>query len=353
MSIDSLSLAALGWRATHSQQLTLAELERAFPARIANIQRNSLALLCEHGSFETHPPRSEEPLSARFAVGDWLLIERAARCVLRRLEPYSCIERTAAGRKSQSQLIAANVDTLLIATSCNDDFNLSRLERYLALAYESRVAPLVVLTKADLVDESSRFIAAVNEIAPLVPVIALNALDHTSATALTPWLGTGQTVALVGSSGVGKSTLTNTLCMHAEQATSSIRTHDSKGRHTTTARQLFRLPSGAWLIDTPGMRELSLGDVTEGIEATFADISALAQRCRFRDCSHREEKGCGVTAAIEEGSLDERRLANFLKLQREAAHANATLAERRDRERRFGRMRHDMERQRRKMREGR
>ena len=156
--------------------------------------------------------------------------------------------------------------------------------------------------------------------------------------------------SVVGSSGVGKSTLMNTLLGFERQVTAAIREDDAKGRHTTTARQLVGMPSGAWLVDTPGMRELRIGDASIGVQATFEDIEQLAAQCKFRDCRHQAEAGCAVTAAAREGKLDMRRLENYRKLQREAAHANATLAERRERERRFGRMRHEMEKVRKKTR---
>lgn len=178
----------------------------------------------------------------------------------------------------------------------------------------------------------------VERIAPQVISIPVNATSAGSASSLSPWLGAGQTVAFVGSSGVGKSTLVNTLSGAPVQGTAGIREVDSKGRHTTTARHMFALPGGAWVIDTPGMRELKLEVGAEALSAVFSDIEAMARHCRFRDCAHQGDEGCAVSAAIERGDLDERRLASYRKLQREAAHAARTVRQRRERERDFGKM---------------
>jgi ribosome biogenesis GTPase len=244
----------------------------------------------------------------------------------------------AAGMQTRRQLIAANVDTLFVVTSCNDDFNLSRLERYFALAFEAHVEPIVVLTKADLCPDVDVYLDQLRATAPRMIVVAVNAMARQSANEFESWLMPGQTVAFVGSSGVGKSTLVNTLLGSDAQPTSAIRENDAKGRHTTTSRQMLRLPTGAWVIDTPGMRELKLGAADEGVRTVFDDIQALAQTCRFRDCTHESENGCAVLAAIASGHLDERRYGNFRKLQREAANAARTVHERHERERQFGRM---------------
>ena len=250
------------------------------------------------------------------------------------------------------QLIAANLDTLLIVSACDADFNLSRIERYLALAMEARIDAVLVLTKSDLCADVEERLEALSQAAPTVTRVALDARSAAAVAELVPWLGVGQTVACVGSSGVGKSTLINTLCGAAPQATGEIRADDGKGRHTTTARQLLPMPAGAWLIDTPGMRELKLGAVSSGVQAVFADIEQLAEQCRFRDCQHHGDTGCAVAAAVEAGSLDTRRLSNYFKLQREAARATQSLHERHAQMQKFGRMAKSVMQEKRRRRDG-
>jgi ribosome biogenesis GTPase len=332
-------LDRLGWSAFYSQQLTLEDLSASFPARVCNVQRSQLSVLCERGSLDVVvPPRLVASAEAAIAIGDWLLVEHEAPRVLRVLERRSLISRMAAGLEQRTQAIAANVDTLFIVTSCNDDCNLSRLERYFTVARHARVEPVIVLTKADLCADAEAFASRVRSIAGAIEVLALNATEPAAAGALAPWLTSGQTVAFVGSSGVGKSTLVNALLARAAQATNAIREHDAKGRHTTTARQMFALPSGAWVIDTPGMRELKLGAVEAAVSAVFDDIQTLARSCRFRDCQHRDDAGCALHAAVAAGRLDARRLSSYLKLQREAQRASQSVHERRALDRRWGRM---------------
>ena len=339
MSSSTFSLARLGWRPFHSQQLTLEDLETAHPARVSSVHRNGLVVVSEQGTATvTVPPRLLDSLELPVTVGDWVLIEHAAPRVQRVIAPYSVIKRHAAGTEHRLQTIAANLDTLFVVTSCNDDFNLSRLERYLALAFEARVDPVIVITKADLCESPDPYIDEANALGTSAMVVAVNAVDVTAATTLAPWLQSGQTVAFVGSSGVGKSTLVNTLIGQSHQATAGIREDDSRGRHTTTAREMFPLDSGAWIIDTPGMRELKIGAIDSGLRTVFDNIESLASQCHFRDCRHESEAGCAVLAAISAGALDPRRLASYHKLQREAALAEMSIRERRARDRQFGRM---------------
>jgi ribosome biogenesis GTPase len=349
MSQSAFSLSQLGWRAHFSQQLSLEDLEHFVPARVAGVERSGVLLWSERG--EAHVPAGTLR-DLIVTVGDWVLLDAAAARVERLLDRTSLVARMAAGIEQRLQPIAANLDTLFVVTSCNEDFNASRLERYLAIAHEAGVAPIIVLTKRDLCEDSDALLDELRYVAPIVPALAINATDAASVAALSDWLTPATTVAFVGSSGVGKSTLVNSLT-GAGLATGGIREHDSKGRHTTTSRQMVAMPGGAWLIDTPGMRELKVGAVEAGIRATFDEIELLATKCKFRDCRHRGDVGCAVAAAIEAGSLSERRLENYLKLQREAKHATASVAEKREASRRFGKMAKAVMAQRRKEREGR
>lgn len=328
------SLGQLGWRAHFSQQLSLEDLERLLPARVAGVERSGAMLWSERG--ESHVPAAMLR-DFTVTVGDWVLLDAAATRIERLLDRTSLVARMAAGIEQRLQPIAANLDTLFVVTSCNDDFNASRLERYLAIAHDAGVDPVIVLTKRDLCDDLDPLLDELRHFAPHVVALAINATDAASVAALSDWLAPAATVAFVGSSGVGKSTLVNTLT-GGDRATGGIREHDSRGRHTTTSRQMVAMPGGAWLIDTPGMRELKVGAVEGGIRATFDEIELLAQRCKFRDCRHQGDVGCAVAAAIEAGTLAERRLANYLKLQREAKHATASVAEKREASRRFGKM---------------
>ena len=290
------------------------ETTPSFRARVAIVHRSFLTVLTDSGEQLIPSPPGVD-----ITVGDWLLVEHETFRVIRVLERKSLIARIAAGREPRPQSIAANVDTLFVVTSCNEDFNLSRLERYLALAFDARVTPVIVLTKADLCTDVEVFISAAQSIASGVSVVTVDATDAPVVLAtLRPWLTADQTVAFVGSSGVGKSTLVNALLGASIQATATIREDDAKGRHTTTARFLLRAPDGFWLIDTPGMRELRIGGVTSGVSKAFADVETLAKECRFRDCQHGDDVGCALRAAIAAGHLELRRLDSYLKLGREA-----------------------------------
>ncbi len=255
---------------------------------------------------------------------------------VRLLDRTSLLKRRAAGETGADQLIAANVDTLFIVTSCNADFNPARLERYLALAAEGGAEAVILLTKADTVDDPHDFVARASVLKHNLIALPINARSPDLAQTLSDWCRRGRTVALVGSSGTGKSTITSALT-GIDLARQDIRENDAKGRHTTTYRALYPMTTGGWIIDTPGMRELRLADAGDGIAETFADVTDLIPHCRFRDCAHEAEPGCAVRAAIDDGSLDPARLTRWRKLMREDAHATASLAESRARERQWGR----------------
>lgn len=327
------SLTALGWQPFFSTQLTSEEAESLQAARVIEQHR------CD-AEVDTGHERLLIPLlysSPKMAVGDWVLLSGPDK-ILRLLERKSLFTRKAAGTKIAPQLIAANVDVCFIVCSLNADFNLNRIERYLSLAHEARVEPVVVLSKADLIEDPEPLAAQVRELDPALAVECVNCLNADSTRVLEDWCQPGNTVVLMGSSGSGKSTLTNTLLGEEIQETWEIRENDAKGRHTTTRRTLFPMPNGALILDTPGMRELQLADCEEGVQATFADIEALAARCKFNDCAHESEPGCAVRAAVESGELDPRRLTNYLKLLKEQAFNRASLYERRSHDKSLGKM---------------
>jgi ribosome biogenesis GTPase len=336
MTSQDLTLADLGWSAFFLGQMTLAELETLRPLRLVAVERDRATGLGPDGPAAlTYPPTL--PVGET-AVGDWVLADPATGRITRVLDRRSVIARKAAGMDSRRQLIAANVDTLFLVTSCNADFNPARLERYLALALEAGATPVVILTKADLADDPQDFVARAAAISPrIADVIALDATRASALGPLAPWLGRGQTIAFLGSSGVGKSTLIAGLT-GAGIATQPIREDDAKGRHTTTSRVLRRTEGGALVIDMPGMREIALQDAASGIDEVFDDILGLARRCRFRDCAHETEPGCAVREAVERGDLDPARLGRWRKLRREDALNSEALHERRSRERAFGRV---------------
>ncbi len=336
MTNSSSRLADYGWSHHFQSQLSADDLAQAMPVRVFAVHRSSLDV--KGPEFEGRvPPFFGAGDEAHATVGDWLLVDRVSRAPQRLLDRKSLFKRKAAGSGRRVQLIAANVDTLFVVTSCNHDFNLARLERYLALAREADVTPVIVLTKADLAEDARPYVAGAAKLMPGLLVECLDARAPDQAAILRPWCGNGQTVALMGSSGVGKSTLVNTLT-GGDLATAPIRQGDSHGRHTTSGRSLHRLAAGGLLMDTPGMRELQVTDTGSGIEDVFADVVALAATCRFADCSHRSEPGCAVQAALADGTLDPARLERYRKLAREDARTSEALHERRARDRDFGRM---------------
>lgn len=256
------------------------------------------------------------------AVGDWVMVDRLDNdgghaIIQQRLRRSSVLTRRAAGTAHDSQVIAANIDVVFICMALNHDYNLRRLERYLSLVWDSGAKPVVVLTKSDLCAGLSSRLSEVSSVAIGVDVLVTTAREEAGYAGISPYLSAGTTVAFIGSSGVGKSTLINCLLGREALATGDIRA-DDRGRHTTTHRQLLLVPGGGIVIDTPGMRELQLESAD--LAVSFADIEELAGHCRFRDCAHDREPGCAVQAAVREGILSAGRLQNYVKLQHELSY---------------------------------
>jgi ribosome biogenesis GTPase / thiamine phosphate phosphatase len=332
--MDNHQLRNIGWTPFFEQQVSPEALETGVLARVSAHFGSQVLMLGAGGEFRIPVQLAES--AGEIAVGDWLVLTAADHRAIQRLERQTLLYRKASGEEVKSQVIAANVDTIFIACSCNEDFNLSRIERYLALTIQAGATPVVVLTKVDLCGDAAVLRRQVERIHTGLVVETLDARESAQAAVLTAWCGPGQTVALLGSSGVGKSTLANSLGA-GSLATSEIRDKDGKGRHTTTSRSLHLLPSGGVLMDNPGIRELQLPACEEGLLDVFEDVVRIAAGCRFSNCSHDGDAGCAVMAAIESGELDQRRFANFQKLNAEQAHNSRSLAERRERDRKMGR----------------
>ena len=324
------TLAALGWTAAladaHAEHATSGHR----PARVVAEDRGSYQVLGPVGEqrasvtgrfrFETSDP------AAFPAVGDWVAVDggetgattgdTTIHAVLPR---RSALVRQAAGRRTEAQVVGANLDVVFVVASLNGDLNLRRLERYVAVAWESGADPVILLSKADLADDVDATLAGVDAVAAGAAVLVVSSFDGRGVEAVQARIGPGRTAAFVGSSGVGKSTLLNRLAGEERAVVQAIREGDARGRHTTTRRQIHLLPGGGLVLDTPGMREIALWD-GDGLEQSFADVDELAAGCRFSDCAHRAEPGCAVQAAIRSSALGTDRLAAWDKLQKEARH---------------------------------
>jgi ribosome biogenesis GTPase len=322
-----LDLSALGWNDCFGKVAA-----PHFVARVAAQHKNSYRVFCQRGQLSARVTGRFSYLAATPSsfpvVGDWVVCEQVGggeATILQVLPRRTVFSRQAAGEETQEQVVAANIDTVFIVTALNQDYNLRRIERYLTVVWESGCHAVVILSKADLCDCIELRCQEVQAIAPGVAVHALSVHTGLGLPDIRSYLQPGVTVALLGSSGVGKSTLINCLLGQEAIRVNSLRA-DGKGRHTTTSRQLYLLPQGGIVLDTPGMRELQLWGGEEGLLETYRDITSHAERCRFRDCRHESEPGCAVKAAIVSNELDPKRLESYRKLAREIEYA----ADRRD-----------------------
>ena len=304
----------LGWTPRRAAALPAGCL----PARITRVDRGRLTVLGSDGESRVHLGTGlyDDAAPAGPTVGDWVALRGELAVAI--LPRTSAFTRTVAGRSSAAQVVAANLDTVLVVDAMVGETRLRRVERYLAVAWSSGATPVVVLTKADLCEDVAATVSEVAEDALGVEVLPVSSVTGDGLGAVRALLRPGSTAAMVGPSGVGKSSLANALAGRTIAGTQEIREGDGRGRHTTTARELHLLPGGGLLIDTPGMRELGLYDDAEGIDTAYADVASLAAGCRFRDCGHRSEPGCAVAAALDDGALDPARFRGWRKLQAEA-----------------------------------
>lgn len=323
-----IDLGRLGWNSRFAESFA-PYVDRGWsPCRVSLEHTHIYRVLSTDGEMLARVAgRLRHQTSARAdypAVGDWVAVEpdvhggeARIHAVLPRTSRFS---RRAAGNVTEEQIVAANIDTVFLVAGLDGDFNPRRIERYLVVAWESGASPVIVLNKSDLVDDLKAIVEEVAMLTHGVPIHAVSCHAPETLDVLRSYLGEGQTVALLGSSGVGKSTIVNRLIGREVFRTRDVREWDSRGRHTSTSRQLVLLEGGGVLIDTPGLREIQLWETGDGVSGTFGDIDALAQDCRFRDCQHHTEPGCAVVSAVEAGTLPAERLASFQKLRDEQAY---------------------------------
>lgn len=312
-------LSKIGWNQDF-QSLYINTQTDALPARVLTEYYNEYKVMTEDGVKSALLTGELIHTKDYPAVGDWVtvsLLDSDRVCIEQILPRKSKFSRLCKGKRTQEQIVATNIDTVFILNALNQDFNLRRLERYLTLALSSGAQPVIILNKADLCEDVNAKIEAVKSVVTTLPVHVISCYTYQGLQTLEPYLVKGHTLALLGSSGVGKSTLLNCLSSNQLQLSQGIRKGDDKGYHTTTTRELFILPSGALMIDTPGMRELQLWDALPGFEELFKDILELETHCKFGDCKHKHEPQCAINLALQEGHLDSKRLRSFFKLQKE------------------------------------
>ncbi|NLX77179.1 MAG: ribosome small subunit-dependent GTPase A [Clostridiaceae bacterium] len=319
-----MDIKEYGWDEYFENEWRSNPTDGMFPGRITADYGQMFRVVSAHGEQLAKRPACRHGNSMQLAVGDWVALKRLSEDgqfqIMLALKRKTKFSRFAAGGEVKEQIVAANVDTVFLMQSLNRDFNMRRLERYLIAAWESGAQPVVVLSKADCCENADEKIAVVYNTAPGVDVHAISCVTGEGIGDIKKYFTTGKTVALLGSSGVGKSTLVNTLAGRELLKTGEIRENDSRGRHTTTHRELLLLPEGGLILDTPGMRELSIWDADTGMEMMFSDVEELARLCRFSDCRHQSEPGCAVKEALRTGELDMERWNSWLKLQKEQKH---------------------------------
>jgi ribosome biogenesis GTPase / thiamine phosphate phosphatase len=328
IKMHSEALGKYGWDTYYESAFDSVWKEGLAPGRVLEENRQGFRVYTTHGEVGAE-------VSGRFrfkacgresfpAVGDWVvlrLLPGENRAIIEAVLPRkSQFIRKAAGKQTEAQVVGANMDWVFVMMSLNQDFNARRLERYLVLVWESGASPVVILSKSDLCNDEETAVASIREATLNVSIHAISALTGQGLQELRVYLGAGKTIALLGSSGVGKSTLVNGLLGEALLKTQPIRAHDDRGLHTTASRQLIVLPNGGLVLDTPGMRELQLWEAEDGVQKAFEDIEVQAHQCRFRDCTHEHEPDCAVREALKEGTLDEGRYQSYQKLQRELRH---------------------------------
>ena len=316
-----LQKTTYGWNEYFEKEWDIIKSKGLFPGRITADFGQSLKVICDQGEYMSQKHIKSEHDLSQVAVGDWVALEEAKgldylliKKVLKRKTKFS---RAASGTKVKEQIVAANIDYVFLIQSMNRDFNLRRLERYLICGWESGAVPVVVLTKADGCEAPEEFVKKVEAAAPGVEIYAVSSIEGSGLESLYKYIIQGKTVALLGSSGVGKSTLLNALAGSQIMKTGEIRENDERGRHVSTHRELFLIDKGGLFLDTPGMRSLSIWEAEDGISEVFGDIEDLAKNCRFYDCTHGNEPGCEIRKALEVGSLSIVRWDSWLKLQKE------------------------------------
>lgn len=340
-----MDLASLGWN--RGFQVEFEELKRAnsFPARVSIVSRDRYTLISEREEMIAELPgafRHKASSLADFpAVGDWVAVERETKdhtaliyAVLPRRSSFSR-KAVLGGEKTDEQVLAANIDTVFITVGLDENYSINRIERYLAIAYDSGAMPVIILNKRDVAEDPDSLVDEVEQVAYGVPVHAVSARENHGIDGILSHFETGKTGVFLGSSGVGKSSLINRILGEERLTTTDVRASDSRGRHTTTHRELIVLPQGGIVIDTPGLRGIAAFEDRGGIERAFGEIDSLAESCKFNDCSHTNEPGCAVMEALENGELDQRRYENYFKLLREKRYQSlrADVAARRRQER--------------------